>query len=545
MYADGRNLQKHKHHCSQHSTNLGFMVVWQDSVLFSMKTHENPLGICKKKHPKDLQTVRDKILWSDVPQFQASCLKETRHCSSPAEYHRKTCPSGFFKTAQGDEKCLQCPINSRTTNNGATNCVCRNGYYRTDSDPLEMPCTSAFFLLCLNLHEKPTFKLYFPIRQRKQTCSPIIETDETVKTKRERQTAPYAVVSGMFLSPPERGEVGAEKKEKEKEERDSFFTKAICKSLALGGEQLLAKASGLLLDYLTCPRGAPRVIGSTCRLQINTGYSVPSAPQNVISSVNETSLMLEWNPPRETGGRDDVVYNIICKSCGGGRGGCTRCGDNVQFVPRQLGLTDTRVFISDLLAHTQYTFEVQAVNGVSDQSPYSPQYASVNITTNQAEWYWELLGAQTETAIILCSSSLLATDRSSNPSPLYPRKAPCFSQPRTSIRGSCESTHSSSLLADRAPWDRALGLRGLGQAVRAFNFVWIGGLWGYINILSPLISKGGFELPPPRFVPAVVCVHGFVRIHEVSPQLLLSSSPRPFHTVRHNLSHNTFEARLK
>ncbi|XP_048029594.1 ephrin type-B receptor 2b isoform X2 [Megalobrama amblycephala] len=167
----------------------------------------------------------------------------------------RACPSGFFKTAQGDEKCLQCPINSRTTNDGATNCVCRNGYYRTDSDPLEMPCTT-----------------------------------------------------------------------------------------------------------------------------------VPSAPQNVISSVNETSLMLEWNPPRETGGRDDVVYNIICKSCGGGRGGCTRCGDNVQFVPRQLGLTESRVFISDLLAHTQYTFEVQAVNGVSDQSPYSPQYASVNITTNQADY---------------------------------------------------------------------------------------------------------------------------------------------------------------
>uniref|UniRef100_A0AAR2JWE4 receptor protein-tyrosine kinase n=1 Tax=Pygocentrus nattereri TaxID=42514 RepID=A0AAR2JWE4_PYGNA len=165
----------------------------------------------------------------------------------------RACLSGYFKPAQGDEACLQCPINSRTTNDGATNCVCRNGYYRTDSDPIQMPCTT-----------------------------------------------------------------------------------------------------------------------------------VPSAPQNVISSVNETSLMLEWNPPRESGGREDVVYNVICKSCGGGRGGCTRCGDNVQFVPRQLGLTDSRVFISDLLAHTQYTFEVQAVNGVSDQSPYSPQYASVNITTNQA-----------------------------------------------------------------------------------------------------------------------------------------------------------------
>ncbi|KAG7226729.1 hypothetical protein INR49_014077 [Caranx melampygus] len=166
---------------------------------------------------------------------------------------RGACPSGFFKPTQGDEACMQCPINSRTTSEGAINCVCRNGYYRTDSDPLQMPCTT-----------------------------------------------------------------------------------------------------------------------------------VPSAPQTVISSVNETSVMLEWMPPRDSGGREDVVFNIICKSCGGGRGGCTRCGDNVQFLPRQLGLTEPRVYISDLLAHTQYTFEVQAVNGVSDQSPYSPQYASVNITTNQA-----------------------------------------------------------------------------------------------------------------------------------------------------------------
>jgi len=60
-----------------------------------------------------------------------------------------------------------------------------------------------------------------------------------VKTRKERQTAPYVFVNGIFLSLPEKAKVGAEKKEKEREERDSFFTKAICKSLALGGEQLL------------------------------------------------------------------------------------------------------------------------------------------------------------------------------------------------------------------------------------------------------------------------------------------------------------------
>ncbi len=30
--------------------------------------------------------MRNNIIWSDEPQFQVSCLKETRHCSSPAEY---------------------------------------------------------------------------------------------------------------------------------------------------------------------------------------------------------------------------------------------------------------------------------------------------------------------------------------------------------------------------------------------------------------------------------------------------------------------------
>ncbi|XP_078523168.1 ephrin type-B receptor 3-like isoform X4 [Lissotriton helveticus] len=112
--------------------------------------------------------------------------------------------------------------------------------------------------------------------------------------------------------------------------------------------------------------------------------SVPSSPRNVISNVNETSLVLEWSPPRDSGGRDDLLYNIICKKCILERRTCSRCDDNVEFVPRQLGLTEKHVYISNLLAHTQYTFEIQAVNGVSNKSPYSPQFASVNITTNQA-----------------------------------------------------------------------------------------------------------------------------------------------------------------
>lgn len=112
--------------------------------------------------------------------------------------------------------------------------------------------------------------------------------------------------------------------------------------------------------------------------------AVPSAPRNVISSVNETSLVLEWSDPRDLGGRDDVFYNVICKKCLPERGLCSRCDDNVDISPRHLGLTQRRVAVRNLQAHTQYSFEIQAVNGVSNKSPYTPQFSTVNITTNQA-----------------------------------------------------------------------------------------------------------------------------------------------------------------
>ncbi|XP_053286375.1 ephrin type-B receptor 3 isoform X2 [Pleuronectes platessa] len=112
--------------------------------------------------------------------------------------------------------------------------------------------------------------------------------------------------------------------------------------------------------------------------------TVPSAPRSVISIVNETSLVLEWSEPRDMGDRDDIFYNVICKKCLPERGMCSRCDDNVDISPRHLGLTQRRVAVRNLQAHTQYSFEIQAVNGVSNKSPYSPHFSAVNITTNQA-----------------------------------------------------------------------------------------------------------------------------------------------------------------
>ncbi|XP_008431495.1 ephrin type-B receptor 3 [Poecilia reticulata] len=112
--------------------------------------------------------------------------------------------------------------------------------------------------------------------------------------------------------------------------------------------------------------------------------TIPLAPRNVISSVNETSLSLEWDEPTDTGGRGDLVYNVVCKKCLRDLSPCTRCDDNVDIAPRRLGMRQRKVVVRNLQAHTRYSFEVQAVNGVSGKNPSSPNYSTVNITTNQA-----------------------------------------------------------------------------------------------------------------------------------------------------------------
>ncbi|XP_074162027.1 ephrin type-A receptor 8 isoform X2 [Sminthopsis crassicaudata] len=110
----------------------------------------------------------------------------------------------------------------------------------------------------------------------------------------------------------------------------------------------------------------------------------PSAPVNLISSVNGTSVTLEWDPPLDKGGRSDITYNAVCRRCSWDPGHCDTCGSGTRFVPQQMNLVQTALTVANLLAHMNYTFWIEAVNGVSDLSLEPRRAASVNITTNQA-----------------------------------------------------------------------------------------------------------------------------------------------------------------
>ncbi|XP_029561404.1 ephrin type-A receptor 4 [Salmo trutta] len=147
----------------------------------------------------------------------------------------------------------------------------------------------------------------------------------------------------------------------------------------------------------------------------------PSAPQQLISEVNETSVVLEWSAPLRLGGRTDIRYSVDCLLChgpesypgsqtgnqtqigsssgselgeAGSLGGpdgplgaqlCLPCGPDVLFSPQQSGLGATRVCVSELQAHTRYTFTIGARNGVSQgHTARARESVSVTLTTNQA-----------------------------------------------------------------------------------------------------------------------------------------------------------------
>ncbi|XP_029472510.1 ephrin type-A receptor 3-like [Rhinatrema bivittatum] len=111
----------------------------------------------------------------------------------------------------------------------------------------------------------------------------------------------------------------------------------------------------------------------------------PSAPENPISTINETSITIDWRSPRDGGGRGDVFYNVHCHRCLGEWRECSPCGGRVRYIPRQLGLIHPRILVTDLLPHTNYTFDIEALSGISELGPIPRQFISVKVTTSQAD----------------------------------------------------------------------------------------------------------------------------------------------------------------
>ncbi|XP_056279170.1 ephrin type-A receptor 2 isoform X2 [Pseudoliparis swirei] len=93
---------------------------------------------------------------------------------------------------------------------------------------------------------------------------------------------------------------------------------------------------------------------------------LPSAPRDLVATTTQLStgkLHLSWSPPEDTGGRTDITYSVECQRCEGAV--CQLCGEKVRYEPASAGLTRTKVSVSELEAHLNYTFTVEAHSGVS------------------------------------------------------------------------------------------------------------------------------------------------------------------------------------
>ncbi|XP_041933169.1 ephrin type-A receptor 7-like isoform X2 [Alosa sapidissima] len=131
----------------------------------------------------------------------------------------------------------------------------------------------------------------------------------------------------------------------------------------------------------------------------------PSPPRNLVYTLKQSTLILEWAAPSDTGGRGDLTYSVGCRRCvrmaaalpasasaataatarsGGTDTQCEPCGPSVGFVPQQSGLTERTVTVVNLLPNANYTFTVEALNGVSELLPNKRFYTQVNVSTSVA-----------------------------------------------------------------------------------------------------------------------------------------------------------------
>ncbi|KAI5097802.1 ephrin type-A receptor 7 isoform X5 [Silurus meridionalis] len=108
----------------------------------------------------------------------------------------------------------------------------------------------------------------------------------------------------------------------------------------------------------------------------------PSPPRDLLYTLKQSTLILEWAAPADAGGRSDVTYSVACQRCVSiPREHCEPCGANVGFVPQQSGLNGCTVTVLNLLPNANYTFSVETRNGVSDLLPNKRFYTHVNIST--------------------------------------------------------------------------------------------------------------------------------------------------------------------
>ncbi|CAI5783086.1 ephrin type-A receptor 2 [Podarcis lilfordi] len=110
----------------------------------------------------------------------------------------------------------------------------------------------------------------------------------------------------------------------------------------------------------------------------------PTAPHAVTAIGLGAKVQLRWSSPRDTGGRKDITYSVSCEQCWPESGECRPCDATLRYSENPHNVAGTSLTVSDLEPHVNYTFTVEAQNGVSSFSPRR-SYGVTSISVNQTE----------------------------------------------------------------------------------------------------------------------------------------------------------------
>ena len=122
---------------------------------------------------------------------------------------------------------------------------------------------------------------------------------------------------------------------------------------------------------LLCPAHSQALYEGSVECRCNEGYyrapadprtadctRPPTSPRNLTYKfLDATTLLVQWDPPRDEGARSDTTYKVECDAC----------GSAVTFDPPSPSM-QTKVTLSGLKPGTVYNLRVYATNGVSTQA---------------------------------------------------------------------------------------------------------------------------------------------------------------------------------
>lgn len=108
----------------------------------------------------------------------------------------------------------------------------------------------------------------------------------------------------------------------------------------------------------------------------------PSAPSYLTAVGMGAKVELCWKAPLDNGGREDITYRVTCEQCLPESSECRPCEASVRYSELPNKLTRTSVIVSDLEPHMNYTFAVEARNGVSDLVA-SRSFRTASVSINQ------------------------------------------------------------------------------------------------------------------------------------------------------------------